>query len=378
MGWSKVRIATRRIATILSEIPCSLRLVERPEYTTFMRFLTALYPSIAARVAPPVCIPMGAPKSVAFLVQAMNLPGTTCFQMDLFPGARLREDLQELGAAAEVVTAADLWDLPQRFNTVLLPAGSHTDRELKLDLIEQGYHILKPGGVFITLSEYEKDTEFAKLHKKMFGKCGETPSSKDGMAFFSTKTEESRERRRHETHFHARVSGGPSMDFLTRPGVFSYGRMDNGSRALLEVADVRDGDRLLDLGSGCGVVGCLASTKAKLSGVTFIDSHLRANAVCEINAKTNGIANYEIVCSETMSGLTENSFDVILANPPYYGDSMVARLFIEQSRKLLKPGGRFQIVTKMPTAVVPVIFEAFGGCDVVENRGYSIVVATVS
>lgn len=341
-----------------------------------MRFLTDLYPSVAVRVKPPVCIPMGAPKSVAFLVQAMALPDVTCFQMDLFPAARLREDLTELNATAEVVTAADLWDLPQTFNTVLLPAGSHTDRELKLDLIEQGAHVLAAGGTFLTLSEYEKDTEFAKQHKKIFGKCGETPSSKAGMAFFSTKPDEPRERRRHEMHFHARVAGGPSMDFLTRPGVFSYGHMDNGSRALLEIAEVKDGDRVLDLGSGCGVVGCLISTKAKLGKVTFIDSHLRANAVCEINAKANGLTDYEIVTSETMAGLPMSAFDAILANPPYYGDSMVARLFIGSSRDLLKPGGRFYIVTKMPTAVVPLIFEAFGGCDVIENRGYSVVVAT--
>ncbi len=341
-----------------------------------MRFLTELYPSVAARVKPPVCIPMGAPKSVAYLVQAMGLPDVTCFQMDLFPAARLREDLAELGATAEVVTAADLWDLPQKFNTVLLPAGAHTDRELKLDLIEQGFHVLSPGGMSITLSEYETDTEFAKQHKKIFGKCGQTPSSKAGMAFFSAKGDEPRERRRHEMHFHARIGQGPSMDFLSRPGVFSYGRMDNGSRALLEVADPKDGDRVLDLGSGCGVVGCLVSTKAKLGHLTFIDSHLRANAVCELNAKANGLADYDIVASESMDGLPTASYDLVLANPPYYGDSMVARLFVGKSRDLLKKGGRFMIVTKMPTAVVPMIFDAFGGCDVVENRGYSIVVAT--
>ncbi len=341
-----------------------------------MRFLTDLYPSVAARVKPPVCIAMGAPKSIAFLAQAIALPDVTCYQMDLFPAARLREDLAELGVAAEVVTAPDLWDLPQKFNTVILPAGSHTDRELKLDLIEQGYHILNPDGTFITLSEYERDIEFAKLHKKIFGKCGQTPSSPSGMAFYSTRTDEPRDRRRHEMHFHARTGQGSSMDFVSRPGVFSYGRMDNGSRALLEVADVKDGDHVLDLGSGCGVVGCLISTKAKLGGVTFIDSHLRANAVCQLNIDANQIAKTRIVTSETMDGLEPERFDLILANPPYYGDSMVARLFVTKSRELLKPGGRFMIVTKMPTAVVPMIFESFGSCDVVENRGYSIVVAT--
>jgi 16S rRNA (guanine1207-N2)-methyltransferase len=29
----------------------------------------------------------------------------------------------------------------------------------------------------------------------------------------------------------------------------------------------------------------------------------------------------------------------------------------------------------MPTAVVPMIFETFGDCSVIENRGYSVIMA---
>jgi len=39
--------------------------------------------------------------------------------------------------------------------------------------------------------------------------------------------------------------------------------------------------------------------------------------------------------------------------------------------------GNPPIVTKMPTAVVPMIFETFGDCSVIENRGYSVVMAGV-
>ena len=92
------------------------------------------------------------------------------------------------------------------------------------DMVDQGWHILQPGGLFITLSEYERDTQMAKLHKKIYGKCGETPSSEAGMAFFSTKKDEPRERRRHEVSFHAKLGDGPALNFLSRPGLFSYGR----------------------------------------------------------------------------------------------------------------------------------------------------------
>lgn len=343
-----------------------------------MNHLLDLYATVAHRVRPPVCIALGPPWPVANLVRAIGGAATTCVQLDLHQTARVRECLDEVDAPAQVVPVADLWDLPPTFNTVILPASAQADRELKLDIVEQAYHILEPGGLFLTLSEYEKDNQFAKWQKKIYGKCGETPASELGMAFFSTKTDTDRERRRHEITFHARVGEGSSMTFVSRPGTFSYGRFDNGSRAMLEIAEIRGGDRILDLGCGNGAVGCLAAVRAGPSGsVTYIDSSLRAVSLAELNAKANGITSAKFLAATRLEGLEPASFDVVLANPPYYAKSEITRLFVEGTRDLLRPGGRYYIVTKMPTAVVPMIFETFGDCSVIENRGYSVVVAEV-
>jgi 16S rRNA G1207 methylase RsmC len=196
------------------------------------------------------------------------------------------------------------------------------------------------------------------------------------MAFFSTRPAEEQKRRRHEISFHAKVADGPSMAFVSRPGTFSYGHFDNGSRAMLDVTEVHSGDKILDLGCGNGAVGCLASTKAGPTGeVTFIDSSLRALALAEINAKQNNVPNPRFIAATRLQGLEMNHFDVILANPPYYAKSEITRLFIEGTRDLLRPGGRYYMVTKMPTAVVPMIFETYGDCSVIENRGYSVIIA---
>ena len=342
-----------------------------------MKDITGLFNKIASRIAPPVCIAVGPPWPVANLVKAIDRPDTVCFQTDLHQAARVRECLAEVEAAAEVVTGPDLWDLEARFETVLFPAAAQADRELKMDVIEQAYHILKPGGRLISLSEYEKDNQFARWQKKVFGKCGETPASEDGMAFWSTRTDDQK-RRRHEVTYHARLADGQPMEFVSRPGTFSYGHFDNGSRAMIEVAEVHDGDAILDLGCGNGTVGCLMSTKAGPTGsVTFIDSSLRALALAELNAKANGVPNAHFLAATRLEGLTPRSFDVILANPPYYAKSEITRLFVEGARDLLGRGGRYYIVTKMPTAVVPMIFETFGDCSVIENRGYSVVMAGV-
>jgi 16S rRNA G1207 methylase RsmC len=345
-----------------------------------MKHITELFATVSHRVKPPVLVALGPPWPVANLVKALALPETevTCAQFDLHQTDRVRECLTEVGAKAEVVAVPDIWDLPQKFNTVIFPASAQSDREVKLDVVEQGYHVLAPGGLFLTLSEYEKDSQFAKLQKKIFGKCGETPASEHGMAFFSTKTDASDKRRRHEVKYHASIGEGASMEFVSRPGTFSYGRFDNGSRAMLEVAEIHEGDHVLDLGCGNGAVGCLAGGIAGPKGkVTFIDSSLRAIALAELNAKANNLPKTRFVTATRLQGLEENAFDVILANPPYYAKSEITKLFVEGARDLLKPGGRYYIVTKMPTAVMPLIFETFGDCSVIENRGYSVVISGV-
>ena len=106
---------------------------------------------------------------------------------------------------------------------------------------------------------------------------------------------------------------------------------------MLEVAEIREEDHILDLGCGNGAVGCLLPSKAGPTGrVTFIDSSLRALALAELNAKANGVPNPRFVAATRLEGLGINEFDVILANPPYYAKSEITRLFVEGTRDLLR------------------------------------------
>ena len=334
--------------------------------------IAPLYESVATRIKPPVAVILGSPRLLADLIPLLPGDSNTCFQLDLHQADKVRDALAPLGKNVEVVASADLWDLEARFQTVLFPIAIHGERELKLDLIEQAYQILLPGGTFLSLSEYRKDQLLPKAHKNVFGKTGELPANKAGSAFWSTRGAD-QPKRRHEVEFHAKIGGFSSKSFISRPGVFSYGRLDDGARALLEAARIHPGDRILDLGCGVGANGILASDYTGPEGhITFVDSNLRAVALAAENARANGLTRFDCHATYRVEGLQEKSFDAILANPPYYAQSNIAKLFIDQSLPLLKPGGRFHLVTRMPNELGPWMVESFPEATYDELRGYVV------
>jgi 16S rRNA (guanine1207-N2)-methyltransferase len=244
-------------------------------------------------------------------------------------------------------------------------------------MVEQAFHILRPQGTFIVHSAYSDDQLFPAQLKKVFGKV-HAPEAAQGRVLWALRHGD-RPRRRHEMSFHARVGSEPSLSFVTRPGTFAYGRFDDGARALVETMMINPGDRILDVGCGCGTNGVFAGRLSGPSGtVVFVDSNVRAIALAEHNARSNGLSRFETVASHTLDDLATHSFDVVLANPPYYAQQSIARRFIECGQELLKRGGRFYLVTRQPDALGPMIADTFGRADVTERRGYVVLTAEAS
>lgn len=328
----------------------------------------------AARIRPPIAIVLGAPRSVVEIVRTLNTQPITCYQMDLFQAERLRNELAAASLFADVQAAPDLWDLPATFQTVLFPAPPRGERELKLDMVDQGFHLLVNQGTFVVLSTVRNDQLFPGWMKKVFGKSAPVHTDA-GSVIWSVRTG-NRERRRHEMIVQARIDDGEPLRFITRPGVFTFGRMDLGTRALLAAAEIKPGDRILDLGCGAGAAGLAASRRAWPGGhVTFIDSNLRAVALAEKNARQCGLANHRTLAAVRLEGLEEDSFDVVLANPPYHAHQAIAQMFIERSKDLLRKRGRFYLVTKQLDFVEPIVRRAFDEPELFENRGYIIIAA---
>jgi 16S rRNA G1207 methylase RsmC len=327
--------------------------------------------AVGAKLRAPALIVLGSPREAADLAAAMPIVDVTCYQMDLYQAERLQEELAARQLPAQVRTAADLWDLPAQYQTVLYPVPRGGERSLKLDMIEQAFHVLPSQGNLVALTPYEQDQVLPAALKKVF-KRARIPDGGMGMVFLCQRHGD-RPRRRHEMTYQVRSDFGRSLRFLSRPGVFSYGRFDNGARALVETMAIQQGDRVLDLGCGCGTNGIFAGLRSGPDGFTaFVDSNIRAVGLAEFNAAAQGLTHFQAIADSSVGCFHDDSFDVVLANPPYYAQHAIAQLFIAQSLRVLRPGGRLYLVTKQPDVVGALVIESFSDAEAAERRGYHI------
>ena len=282
----------------------------------------------------------------------------------------MRVLVRERAAQAAIVTGADLWDTPEPFGSLIYPVPQGGERSLKIDTVEQAYHALAPHGLLAVLSPYEKDLLFPQTLKKVFGKAHAPMQGANALLWCQRGAD--RPRRRHEVTFQVRVNETMSARFVSRPGVFTYGRMDDGARALVEAASFAPGQRVLDLGCGCGTNGVFSALLRGEGFTGFIDSNLRAVALAELNARANSIGAFEVHASARGEGFPPASFDVVLANPPYFAQSSIAERFIDQGKRFLKPGGVLYVVTRQVNQVAEMMRHAFTTVEAEERRGYVV------
>lgn len=130
---------------------------------------------------------------------------------------------------------------------------------------------------------------------------------------------------------------------------------------LIDNLIINDTDKVLEIGTGSGIVSIIASLKC--SEVTSTDINPHAIKCAESNIKLNNRENITVILSDLFENI-EDKYDLILFNTPYLpvieeehvdddyskawdgGESgrEVIDKFIEQAPSYLKKGGRIQLV----------------------------------
>lgn len=165
---------------------------------------------------------------------------------------------------------------------------------------------------------------------------------------------------------------GIALELDTLPGNFSPEGLDAGTRAMLELATIPEGGRVLDLACGYGGVG-IAAARLGAGEVVYVDEDLIALTACRHNLERLNLAGTLI--HSHLPGAVPGSFDCILTNPPYHTDYGVASSFLEFAARRLNPGGRIYVVVKKADWYIQKMRTVFGGCRVEEREGYSILSA---
>ena len=118
------------------------------------------------------------------------------------------------------------------------------------------------------------------------------------------------------------------------------------------LAEVRAGDRVLDMGTGSGVNAILAAERAAY--VLAVDVNPVAVEAARANAAHNGVEKVVEVRESDVFSAVDGSFDLVTFDPPFrwYAprdalemastdtDYRVLRTFVAQVRDHLSPGGR--------------------------------------
>lgn len=165
---------------------------------------------------------------------------------------------------------------------------------------------------------------------------------------------------------------GETLRLRSAPTLFSPGRPDAGTLAMLDRVDFIPGQKLLDLGCGYGLVGLWAAKVTDPALVWMVDNDPVAVACAEENAALNGAPAVHVVLSDGVAGLSEAGFDHIVCHPPYHADFSVAKRFIEKGFNRLAIGGRMWMVTRREDWYRNRLTAIFGGVRVSAQDGYFI------
>ncbi len=142
---------------------------------------------------------------------------------------------------------------------------------------------------------------------------------------------------------------GQSLKLASLPGVFADGRLDDGSRLLLDnlpdLFSADSGGRMIDFGAGCGVLSCWihGHTGAEMIAV---DHDAMAIAACRRSFEWQQVTG-EVMASDGLPN-TILPVDVIVTNPPFHQGVDTAyeasETLIARARRLLKSRGRLIMV----------------------------------
>lgn len=177
----------------------------------------------------------------------------------------------------------------------------------------------------------------------------------------------------------AQVNDEP-IDYATKPGLFSWKRLDEGTRLLIKALQAQPlckNDEVLDLGCGSGVLTLVAARQAREGHVIGVDVDCRAIEATRRTLALNEVTNASALLGDCVEAVSDRSFSAVVTNPPFHQERAttyaIAEQIIRDAARLLRPSGRLVLVANQFLKYEPIIAQAFGQAQLLStDRGFKV------
>jgi 16S rRNA (guanine1207-N2)-methyltransferase len=155
---------------------------------------------------------------------------------------------------------------------------------------------------------------------------------------------------------------------------------DPANLLLADYAALSPGDRVLVLGSGCGLLAAWAAARATQGRLILSDTHSIALDRAAATLRRNGHTSVELLSAERLAELGACTLDAALVNSAFQSSSRALAEALQAIGRALRPGGRLYVAGAKAQGIGAIksrLAEIFGAAGTLGYRkGVHVVAAT--
>jgi len=173
---------------------------------------------------------------------------------------------------------------------------------------------------------------------------------------------------------------GKQINIVSLPGTFAHGKLDRGTRLLLDtLEELRPTGQVLDFACGSGVIGLSLLHLHPAIGLTLLDVSAPALESARSSLRVNDM-EATVLASDGLSHL-DGRFDWIISNPPFHrgirNDLDIARNFFAHAGNFLVETGNILLVCNLHLPYIAWLRDYFTRVEVVRTGwGFKVILAT--
>lgn len=170
------------------------------------------------------------------------------------------------------------------------------------------------------------------------------------------------------------------IEVKSLPGTFAHGRLDQGTRLLLETLQEQEpAGRILDFACGNGIIGLFLLNLNSGIDLTLLDSSALAIESTRRTLHANR-RTATVLASDGLGEVTE-TYDWIISNPPFHrgidNDLEIAGNFFSEAGKFLTKTGKILLVCNHHLPYAAWLKSSFTQVEIIKaNREFKLILAS--